>query len=279
MANLRPVPPPRGDEAELFREFNDALMLTVAQNVRTDSAQTVEDAVAYAWEQFMVLQPERDNNWRGWLFRAAQRHAWLLERQRREHVAIREEQRDRAESAVESPHVAIELQHDVREALAMVKQLPPRLQRVTLLRALSLKQKEIGELTGDSPTRVHVLVGRANDRLSDLLEERLCQEPAVSPRAERLRELEREQPEWVTNRIGKLPGHKRGHRAESVRRRAWRRAALALDDFRVAMGTDGLPELPTTVPEDPSLRAVVQRALRAVTELQCGRDIGPGFDR
>ena len=26
MANLRPVPPPRGDEAQLFREFNDELM-------------------------------------------------------------------------------------------------------------------------------------------------------------------------------------------------------------------------------------------------------------
>ena len=60
MANLRPVPPPRGDEAQLFREYNDELMLTVAQNVRTDSPQTVEDAVGFAWERFMVYQPERD---------------------------------------------------------------------------------------------------------------------------------------------------------------------------------------------------------------------------
>jgi hypothetical protein len=92
--------------------------------------------------------------------------------------------------------------------------------------------------------------------------------------------LEQEQPEWLVDRIGPLPGHKRGNLAgESVKRRAWRRAALALDDYRAALGSEELPELPTTPPKDPSLRAIVDRALRAVTELHLGRDAGRTIGR
>lgn len=50
MANLRPVPPLRRDEAQLFHEFNDELMVTVA----------------FAWERSLVCQPERDMNWLHW---------------------------------------------------------------------------------------------------------------------------------------------------------------------------------------------------------------------
>ncbi|MDA0168374.1 sigma-70 family RNA polymerase sigma factor [Solirubrobacter taibaiensis] len=277
MGKLRPVAPPRGDEAELFREFNDELLLQVAQNVRADSSDTVEDAVAFAWERFMVYQPERDMNWKGWLFRTAQRQAWLLERQRRDHVAIRASHRDWEFSR--SPETKVEVREDVEAALEVLKQLPLRQQRVAMLRVLGFKHREISELTGDSMTRVNVLVRRVNDRLSDLHEDRLRQEPPVSGRAGRLRELEQEQPEWLTDRIGALPGHKRGSFAgESVKRRAWRRAALALDDYRAALGSEDLPELPMTPPTDPSLRTIVDRALRAVTELHLGRDSSRTID-
>ena len=278
MANLRPVPPPRGDEAQLFREFNDELMLTVAQSVRTDSPQTIEDAVGFAWERFMVYQPERDMNWQGWLFRTAQRQAWLIERQRLDHVAIRDSHRDWESSR--APETTAEVHEDVEAALEVLKQLPPRLQRVAMLRALGFKHREISEVTGDSMTRVNVLVRRVNDKLSDLHEDRLREQPPVSSRAGRLRELEQDQPEWLTDRIGPLPGHKRGSFAgESVKRRAWRRAALALDDYRAALGSDDLPELPMTPPSDPSLRTIVDRALRAVTELHLGRDSSRTIDR
>ena len=211
--------------------------------MNTDSSQTIEDAVAFAWERFMVCQPERDRNWQGWLFRTAQRQAWLLERQRRDHVAIRDEHRDWMASR--APEATAEFREDVEAALEVLKQLPPRLQRVAMLRALGFKQREIGEVTGDSLTRVHVLVRRANDKLSDLHEERLRQEAPASPRAGRLRELEQQQPEWLIDRIGPLPGRTRGNIAgESVKRRAWRRAALALDDYRAALDSDDLPELP-----------------------------------
>ena len=164
--------------------------------------------------------------------------------------------------------------------LKVLKELPPRLQRVAMLRALGFKHREISEVTGDSLNRVNVLVRRVNDKLSDLHEDRLREQPAVSTRAGRLRELEQEQPEWLTDRIGPLPGHKRGSFAgESVKRRAWRRAALALDDYRAALGSDDLPDLPVTPPSDPSLRTIVDRALRAVTELHLGRDSSRTIDR
>src|SRR3954454_22516725 len=81
MADQRTPVAPRGDEAELFRAHNQELMDTVALSVHTRSPVIVEDACSYAWAQFMYHQPDRNRNWHGWLFRAAQREAWRLERE------------------------------------------------------------------------------------------------------------------------------------------------------------------------------------------------------
>src|SRR3954451_15418499 len=80
MADQRTAPAPRGDEAELFRTYNATLMQDVARSVIVVDPAVVEDACSFAWAQFMVHQPERTDNWHGWLFRAAQREAWRLER-------------------------------------------------------------------------------------------------------------------------------------------------------------------------------------------------------
>ena len=42
------------------------------------SLETADDACAFAWVQFMREQPDREQSWRGWLFRVAQREAWRL---------------------------------------------------------------------------------------------------------------------------------------------------------------------------------------------------------
>jgi hypothetical protein len=55
-------PGARGDEAELFRAYNDELLRIVSRGVRDVSPQTIEDACAFAWAQFMVHQPDRDRN-------------------------------------------------------------------------------------------------------------------------------------------------------------------------------------------------------------------------
>src|ERR1700752_907019 len=89
MATNDSRPGARGDEAELLRAFNAELVRTVAGAVRETTPHTIEDACAYAWAQFMERQPDRELNWRGWLFRTAQRQAWLLEREVRESAPLR----------------------------------------------------------------------------------------------------------------------------------------------------------------------------------------------
>ena len=80
MPDSADFPPARGDEADLFRAFHATLMRSVARSVGTSSPQVVEDACAFAWAAFLERQPDRDRNWRGWLYRTAERHAWRLER-------------------------------------------------------------------------------------------------------------------------------------------------------------------------------------------------------
>src|SRR3954454_10726219 len=96
-----------GDEAELYREYNDHLMGLIARCVRTTSPQTVEDACAFAWAEFLRYQPDRSRNWRSWLFRTAEREAWRIERRATGHAALRsfewEDQHLTVEAGVEDP--------------------------------------------------------------------------------------------------------------------------------------------------------------------------------
>jgi hypothetical protein len=134
------------------------------------------------------------------MFRTAQRQAWLLERHARETLPLWE---DRHKSEHAAPD-ALEIHRDVQDALSIVGRLPPRLQRIALLRALGLRHADIGEITGDSPTRVYQLVTRANDRIHEILSERHHATEPSSPRAERLWALETDPPEWLTRHIAAL---------------------------------------------------------------------------
>src|SRR5262249_50384182 len=89
MANSNPRPQLLGDEAELFRDYNDHLMRQIDRHVTTSSPHTVEDACSFAWAQFLRYQPNRSDNWRGWLFQTAIREAWLIERRARGQAALR----------------------------------------------------------------------------------------------------------------------------------------------------------------------------------------------
>src|SRR4051794_24705317 len=133
MAASDPPPGPRGDEGELFRAYNDELMRIIARSVNGVSQQTIEDACAFAWAQFMTHQPDRDRNWRSWLVRTAEREAWALSR--REHRQIGFTEFDRATANVPA-HLgtadAFQIQQDVDDALALIGRLRPRLQRIAL---------------------------------------------------------------------------------------------------------------------------------------------------
>src|SRR4051794_21999094 len=139
MATSDEFPEPRGDEAELFRSFNDELLRDIARAVRVRSPHTVEDACAFAWMEFMRHQPDRDLNWRGWLFRTAQRQAWTIERESRQTLALRDfewEQFGPTRDAV-GPDTT-QINRDVQDALDLIGELPPRLQRIALMRGLGL---------------------------------------------------------------------------------------------------------------------------------------------
>jgi hypothetical protein len=57
-----------------YADYHADLFRTVAQNAHA-SLEQVEDACAFARDEFLRHQPGRDRNWRGWLFRVAQREA------------------------------------------------------------------------------------------------------------------------------------------------------------------------------------------------------------
>src|ERR1700750_409189 len=133
-----------GDEAELFRDFNDTLMRQIDRHVTTSSPQTVEDACAFAWAQFLRYQPDRSQNWKSWLFQTAQREAWLIERKARGHAALRSFEWEHPQLTVQVGGPGPMQQHDdVQDALELIGQLRSRLQPIALMRALGLTHAEI----------------------------------------------------------------------------------------------------------------------------------------
>jgi hypothetical protein len=279
MADQTPFPPARGDEATLFRDYNAELTRTLTGAVTTSTPHVIEDAVASAWTRFLQRQPSRDQNWRGWLFRVAQREAWTLEATHRAHESLDEHGRDegRAMGNIHDRRPDPYSTHlEVGEVFDVLERLPERLRRIALLRAMGMRHKDIGELTGDSPTRVGQLVTRANDHIHDVLEERTQQQADLPKRALRLIELEQRPPEWLVDEIGRPPRTTRRSAGFSEVRRAWRRAALAVDDLRQARASD------LARSAEPERRSEVEeRADWAVAELrrQRQRDTGRNIGR
>src|SRR5215211_1905688 len=127
--------PQRGDETELFELYNDELMRRVARVVRT-SHEIVEDACSIAWAQFLRHQPDRNREWRAWLFRTAQREAWHLDRERYEAKSLNADPDARA-YASEPPDTRDRYHErdELEAAVEVLEQLPPRLRRMAFLRA------------------------------------------------------------------------------------------------------------------------------------------------
>jgi DNA-binding transcriptional MerR regulator len=270
MADSTPCPPAHGDEAQLFRDYNDDLMRSIARSVRYARPHTVEDACAFAWTKFLQKQPSRDDNWRGWLFRVAQYEAFAIERKARD----RQEQpiftlRDEIVAADARPiDEEVELRGVARAALVVMSQLRSRLRRIVELRAAGFTFSEISEITGDSRTRVAQLATIARDEIAEIRTERVHARKELPARAERLWELEHQTPDWLADKIGRPVKLRRKTGGETVRRRAWRRAALALDDYRTAAGAEALKSMTSTPPADPALRGPHAEALKAISELE-----------
>ena len=215
-----PAPPARGDEAELFRAYNHELIRSVAGSVRVSSPQVIEDACASAWARFLERQPDRDRNWKGWLFLVAQRESWRLDREASQEMPTRTGEYEPGAWLAADPRDQYAIRDDVEDAFSILERLSPRLRRIAMLRALGLMHREISEITGDSQVRVAQLIARANFEIYEVLAERAHETEHVSPRAARLWELERDQPTWLTDRIGRAPRSSRRSVGQTEQRRA-----------------------------------------------------------
>jgi len=257
----------RGDEAELFGAFNAELERQLRWRVKGDDPDVVVEACAFAWAQFVEHQPDRELNWHAWLMQVALREAWRLARRDRGEGWARVPFESPAVAEVESPVDEIEERQDVTDALALLGRLPRRVRRVALLRGLGMTHAQIAELTGDSLQRVDRLLVQASYGVREVLGEFSARAPEGSPRARRLWELEHETPAWLVARIARIP--KATHRAgaEEVRR-TWRRAAIALDDYRQAVGPDRFDALRTRLSGPSGAQALQQRAIRIVSDLR-----------
>jgi RNA polymerase sigma factor (sigma-70 family) len=234
----------------------------------------VEDACALAWVQFLRYQPDRDRGWRSWLFQTARREAWRLHSERYETRTLGSINETHEVRSLREP-VDPRNRHDERLALLeagkVLAQLPPRLRRIAFLRAAGLRYSEIGELTGDSPTRVNQLVTRANFRIHEIL---AAETPStLSPRAQRLRDLEENPPAWLTAEIGRVPRSQDGRASIATRLLNWRRAALALDDYRRLTGFNAADRGLGGRPIEPTAARAFDVAQRAVDNLYAARSV------
>jgi len=269
--------PQQGDEAELFELYNDQLLRRLARAVQT-SPDIIEDACSIAWAQFLRHQPDRNRGWRTWLFTTAQREAWVLDQKRREVRSLGDDSGDGPVIAEPTDgRDPFSERDELEAAVDVLGQLPPRLRRVAFLRATGHRYSEIQEITGDSRTRVSQLIRRANEHIRDALRELEAAEVANPPRAERLRELETAPPEWLKHEIGRPPRGKGGRTGHATRLLDWRRAALAIEDYRLLAGYDsevrGLGIRPS---EEPLSRAFdrARRAIDTVLQHRFCRELG-----
>lgn len=265
-------PPQRGDEGKLFESFNDELLRSVRRAVRGPSQANIEDACAIAWVQFLRYQPARDRSWQGWLVTVARREAIKLHTRElavRHHGFMEEGNLDRVPEPAD-PRPSPQLQHlELKEALGVLSRVPERRREAARLRLTGLKYTEIADELGVSRGRVDKLLSEADAHMHAQLIERQ-RVHSGPPRLARLRELEAYPPLWLLRIISRPPGVTRSNVLL-----AWRRAALALDDYRADVGQRELAERlfgPPRSPDEARRQSVARRAVE-------GLDVARGSTR
>ena len=166
------------------------------------SPEIAADACAFAWVQFLREQPDREQNWQGWIHEGSARGV-AAERDR---VAASATSRWRWCGHRSDPRDRFDERVRFDAALQELKRLPPELQRVVLIRSQVWKQEDVAEVMGIKPDQVNGLLRAAAIQLAEVNEDRHERErPVASPRAARLRELEDEPPEWLSQGDRALP--------------------------------------------------------------------------
>ena len=273
----------RGDEPDLYLEYNHVLVEHLKQRVAGAVVEDIEDAAACAWIEFFRHQPDRDGPWRRWLYEAAKRELRRQDAERRVaprtlREAIEIGSNDANKPA--DPRDRLEERLEFIAAMEEMKRLPERMRRVLVASSQAQFQRDVAEMLGMHLSRVNHLLTSAAGAVRELAEKRAQRASAnATPRVARLRELEDEPPAWLVEAIGAVPTRGQNAGAGVL---AWRRAALAIDDYRREHGwhskSVGLGPRPTD--ELPARRAYA-RAERAVAQLQDAREQqrGPSLDR
>ena len=270
----RKPPAPRGDEADLFLSFHQELLSKVGYRVNS-SREIIDDACAYAWAQLLRFQPDRDRNWRAWLVTTAEREAWRLHAGVVDHISTSFPEFGTDDDWVRAPADLRDVQGDrmaLREALDVLAKVPERRRRAKALHVIGMSYEEIGDVLGISFTAANRLITEANAIIRQEHAGRDPEQVPRSPRAARLDELERAPARWLVAAIGRVPG--KNANAESML--AWRRAALAIDDYRREHGSDLELDALGPRPTDGSAARAYDLALAAIQRLRRARETGRG---
>src|SRR4051794_21380333 len=89
--------------------------------------------------------------------------------------------------------------------------------------------------------------------------------PVANPRAARLHELETNPPEWLREGIGRVPTI---NKSSSRAILAWRRAAIAIDNYRTEHGWNHEALAIGPTPIQPAARRAHDRVQRAITQVR-----------
>ncbi len=263
------IPPQQGDEQQLFDRYAERLRRLTRLTVQT-SPEIVEDACSLAWLRLLTHQPRRDTVF-PWLRTVARREAIKLDGAARGLQTMDEER-----TGSDFPQL-VPNRGDVDEAQAMLElrerlaELPARQREVLLLHAAGWTYEEIGQQLGVSNSRVDQLMSRASTRMREM---DILEQDANSPRAQRLRELERAPHAYLTASIGNPPRPSRKQGGEQLLRE-WKRLTLAIEDYRETRGISdrALPLGPET--KDPAQATLARR----ISSFRHQRGLGHGLER
>lgn len=162
------------------------------------------------------------------------------------------------------PRDVFEERLEFQAALEELDKLPEHLRAVVLVHSQVKRHADIAEVLGVSRQRVGYLLQQVTVAIQDRAERRAeAERPVASPRAARLRELQDDPPGWLTNTIGSVPLQGKSNSAWIL---AWRRSALAIDDYRRLSGWTSPAEGMGPTPIDPAARRAHQRAERTIAQ-------------
>jgi DNA-directed RNA polymerase specialized sigma24 family protein len=256
-----------GDEAELFERYHKRLLKATAYNVQT-TPDNVEEACAFAWATLMRREDVHRDTAFAWLKEVARHEAMRLHRRDHEYLPIGTEpgavHPELIDIASGNPYVTPGALND---AMARLRLLPERLQRIVGLRSLGWRYADMASELGISQTRVSQLLVVADQHLNRLREGDLA---ARHPRTARLHELEEDPPAYLRAAIGRPPGPNNRKAGRPGLLRDWRRLALAIEDHRERHGiTDAKHALGILAPSREErtdrelLRAQIDRFVEA----------------